>query len=90
MVGMPGKSRVESSVDSTSSTVAAFAIVIGRKAPCSLCAINKLLIWRLNRCSNFESSLANALPAGASGDFLTKDSQVFPQFLWKTKAVISD
>jgi hypothetical protein len=43
-----------------------------------------------NGCINFESFVGKPLLAVASGDFLTKDSQVFPQFLWKTKEAISD
>jgi hypothetical protein len=80
------KVRVKVSVDSTSSTLAPLVTVIVRKPPCHHGAIR-------NSLNNMDECLVNFCPSGKNtfsaqelGVAMTKDSQVFPQYLWKTIA----
>jgi hypothetical protein len=70
--------------DSTSSTFRFRASVIVRKRPCHRGDIFKSLKVKGEHLVNSCPANKKPLPAGRLGPLLTKDSQVFPQFLWKT------
>jgi hypothetical protein len=78
------KVRVKVSVDSTSSTLASSATAIVRKPPCHRGEICNSLKGKDECLVNFCPSSKNTFSAQELGVAMTKDSQVFPQYLWKT------